>query len=823
MFPRALTLIAIALGFTILVNRAVAQTSVTDGVIISADSMVRDLEKKTVRLKGNVQLVFKGNHMSCDKALLNLSKQTVNAEGHIILYNEKVHMEGDKLIFNYNSNTGFLYNGFVQSGQVVFEGDVVEKTGENRYIASNAEYTACETCPPGWSFSGRTIDAELGGYAHIERPIFRVGGVPLLILPSLIVPLKSARQSGVLVPSLEFSHKGGPALSGIYFWAIDRSQDMTLTGRWYEKRGYKALDEYRYVLDKESKGRLAGAFMEDRVLKNDYPGTNMGTVDRWYLTYDHYQQLPENYVDRASIHQISDLRYVRDFPDEIAGIGDPALENKASITKLSDNQYASAEVDVYQNLLKNFPMQSNDDAVHRVPELKYSYKEQRLFENGPLVNVDVDYVNFARDKWGYDAMMPCSSVAGWGALTPVQQQALCTPNQVVPLGSILTNNNGVYRIQMGDPRGAVVRDSHFTPYQNSTDPQHSAYQDIQRTGQRLDVLPSMSYPFQVGKIIDFLPSVTYRETQYRFNMSDMDDQPNFDETAARRYVQTDLKAKTQFYKIYGDLDDPKATRWKHSIEPEIYYSYIPWVRMPNHPFFGQFDGLSYSRQFDPLSDSDLGNKNTGVQFDYNDRTFQRRVVSYSVDNRITRKLFNDGMTDYKTLTLFRIGQSYDFDEAARGPGSRPWSTIDSLLDMRFEHFETYTTASYIPYAHKTNVNARIRGMLTPKNFLQFGYVDNFILNPDYSVVDGGETRNYSVASGVVSKFFDVALEVDYSDITHRLYSWSYSLNLRPPGRCWLIHIEQTQIIGGEPTYRGSVSFDFGGETKAEAATASQVM
>ncbi|MGZ3723515.1 MAG: LPS-assembly protein LptD, partial [Bdellovibrionales bacterium] len=656
-----------------------AQSSLADGVLINADTMFRDLEKKTVRLKGNVQIVFKGQHLSCDKALLDLQKQLVTAEGHIILYNEKVHVEGDRLVFNYRENTGFIYNGFVQSGQVVFEGEVVEKIGEDRYLASNAAYTACETCPPGWSFSGSKIDAQIGGYARIQRPIFRIAGVPVLILPSLIVPLKSARQSGVLVPSMDFSAKGGLALSGIYFWAIDRSQDVTLTARWYEKRGYKALEDYRYVLNKNSQGRLRGAFMEDRRLQKDYPTPPIGNVDRWFVTYDHYQELPNEYVHRANINQVSDLRYVQDFPEEILGNGDPALENKVSITKSGDNQYASAEVDVYQNLLKTYPLQPNDDAVHRFPEIKYSYKETRLFEYGPLVRMDMDYTNFARSKWSYDDLVPCASVAGPDAAT------VCPTNDYrVPRGSVLVTDPVTLqkKIQLASPRGEIQRDGNF-----------NSATDLQRTGQRLDLQPTISYPFQIAKKFDLMPSVTYRETQYRFNFTDPGAQADFDNTAARRYMQTDLKAKTEFSRVFGDMDDPKATRWKHTIQPEVGYSYIPWMRRPNHPFFGDFRGLQYARQYDPISDSDIGNSNTGVQFDYNDRTFERRVVNYAIDNRITRKLFNDGMVDYKTLTLFRLSQSYDFNEASRSNGgqpssSHPWSSIDALLDMRFEHFDT---------------------------------------------------------------------------------------------------------------------------------------
>lgn len=233
--------------------------SVTDGVLINADSMDRDMVKGLVRLTGKVQLVFQGQHLACDRAEINQKTQTVTAEGHVILNNERVHVEGNRIVFNYKQNTGFVYDGFVQSGQVVFQGDLIEKVGETHYIANNAEYTACDTCPPGWSFSGKVIDAEIGGYARIKRPIFKIGGFPVLILPGLIVPLKSARQSGFLVPSMIISGKGGLAPGESYFWAIDRSSDLTATVRMYELRGLKLHEDYRYVLSETSRGELQSA------------------------------------------------------------------------------------------------------------------------------------------------------------------------------------------------------------------------------------------------------------------------------------------------------------------------------------------------------------------------------------------------------------------------------------------------------------------------------------------------------------------------------------------------------------------------------------
>jgi LPS-assembly protein len=810
---RGLRTLSILIFLLVASTRTWAQPSVTDGVMMSAENMFRDMEKKTILLTGNVQLLFKGQHLSCDKAQMDMEKQVVTAEGHVILVNDTAHVEGDRIVFNYKTNTGYIYNGFVQSGQVVFEGDVVEKVGEKRYVATNASYTACETCPPGWSFSGRVIDAEIGGYARIQRPVFRIAGVPVLILPSLIVPLKSSRQSGFLVPSLSFSERGGPYLSGIYFWAIDRSQDLTLTPRWYKELGPKLLGDYRYLLSKDSFGRFQGAWMlSDRALATEY--NIPGRVSRWYADYSHYYLLPDDYVQRLQIRQLSDVKYLRDYPDEMQAYGYPSLENRASVTKSTDNNYASVEVDVYENLLKFYPIQRNEDSVNRFPEIRYNAKEQRLFgPNGPLARLDVDYTSFVSQGYNYDSLRPCNPPVG-NVSGDMPNLGTCLPGQLVPLRGL------------SDPTGSQQERGYFL-----------RGQDLWRTGQRLDVQPTISYPFQVAHLFDILPSISYREMQYRFdsysgagtNTGGVDEvdptgQPAFDPSAARRYIQADVVAKTEFSRVFGDFTDPKGNRWKHSLEPEIGYSQIPWMRSPNHPFFGDYAGNKPSYQYEPLVDTDLWNPHKGVQFDYNDRVYDRRLANYVVTNRITRKVWNDGVPDYKTVALFQVGQSYDFKEASRALKPHPWSSIDSLLALHLQNIEALITNSYDTYADVASTAATVTLMATAKNFVQFSFNQNYLLNDDDTLIKDGQTRQVGIGGGVVTKYFDVAGRFDYSTLNpNQVLDWNYILNLRPPGRCWIIHLEMSQQLTGRPNSTVSLNFNFGGETTKDASTRSQAL
>ncbi len=765
----------LVLLFSLLPCHAWAQSSVADGVLINADSMDRDLEKRTVRLEGNVQVVFQGQHLSCKKAEIDLNKQQIRADGDVILFNERVHAEGDRIVFNYKQNTGYIYNGFVQSGQVTFEGDVIQKVSELRYVANNASFTACDTCPPGWSFSGRSIDAELGGYARIRRPVFRIGGFPVMILPGIIVPLKSARQSGLLVPSLEQSRRGGVAFSESYFWAISRSQDFTFTPKYYSLRGAKLMGEYRYVISETSRGNLQGAWINDQVFRKEVQPV-LPKYDRWFVTYNHMHEMPGNFTHRADIRQVSDLRYPRDFPMEILGHGDPALESKTSLSKTTDNQAASAEVDIYTNLLRADPLSNNDTAVHRAPELRYSLKETDLADSGFLFTLDSQYVNFTRNKYNYDEMS--TTDLGGGRYSRRS-----------------TDNN----------KRELPRDGTFTPYVNGQPG------DLMRTGQRFDIRPKVSRPFRVGRALDVVPAVSYRETQYRFYPDEMATEAGYAPSAARRYLQTDLAIKTEFSKVYGSAD-PKADRLKHAFEPEVSYSHIPWSRQPNHPFFGDFQGLQYSRQFEPVSDFDLNNPRTGLQFDYQDRTFEKQVVNFAIQNRFTQKTWINGEPEYRTVGIVRLSQSYDINEA-KSPTPRPWSTVDLLADIRLAKFETYTTTRYNGYAQVSNVSSRVRYKVTEKNFVQVNYTRNYIFDENYYITPGSETRNFSWGLGFLFKYVEAVGQFDYEARKVELQSFSYALNFRPPGRCWLIKFEHRQPLFADAQIRASFNFDFGGENK----------
>ncbi|MEQ1665449.1 MAG: LptA/OstA family protein [Bdellovibrionales bacterium] len=170
-----------------------ARAASFDGLTLEADDISRDYEKRTVTLEGHVHIAFDSESIKCQTAIINFNTQEIRATKDVSIDSLTSHIEGDSITYNYKTKLGEIQNGLVESGQVIFMGDVIKKTADKNFTALSARYTSCTTCPAGWSFSGAQIDAELGGYAYIKYPVLRIADFPIFILPRIWIPIQSKR------------------------------------------------------------------------------------------------------------------------------------------------------------------------------------------------------------------------------------------------------------------------------------------------------------------------------------------------------------------------------------------------------------------------------------------------------------------------------------------------------------------------------------------------------------------------------------------------------------------------------------------------------
>ena len=755
------------------------------GILVDAQQSEGDTEN-LLTLTGNVQIIFKDQHLKADRARVNFRAKTIEAEGTVVLTSPLATVGGSRMLLDFEANTGAIYNGYVQSGPTVFEGELISKLGPDEYLADQASFTACSNCPETWLFTGQKIRAQLGGYAFIKNSFLRVGGIPVFWLPYLIVPLKSDRQTGLLTPEFEQSQSGGFTAGMGVFWAIDRSQDTTITLKSYEKRGPKSLLHYRYMLSDRSSGDFQFATLRDKAFGEDsrLNGFRSATeksqpINRWFTKYEHYLDLPDGFIHRLQVNNASDLQYPKDFPLETRNNADSAMENRMSLTKNTLDSHFSVDSSYYVNLLQANPIASNNDAVHRVPEIRYSKALSNIGDTSILYSYDINSTHFYRADFGYDDLNTAYTPGG-------------------TIGRHIISDCGKPD-WYNDPLCNRIRDGVYDPAV-----------DLIRTGHRMDFTGAISRPTQLTSFLDVVPKLSYRQTNYQFNVPT---DPNYQ----RNLFRAELASRSLFSKVYGDLSNYRGERIKHEIQPELTYTVIPWINQPNHPFFGDQQNAPFFSQ-ESVSDADL-NGPYGLQFDYNDRVYQRRLATFSITNRLIKKSWNGDRAAYKQALFWRLAQSYDFYQAELNiPNRQPLSDLSSDFRLDLDNFQIFQRANYFPFQQVTNISSRLRWTLINGDFAQLGHTLSYPISAGQEVDQSRRTEEYTVTLrkvlGIGEILGRVSLDASPSATnSERLKSYGYVARLKLPGDCWYFNFTQYRTPGGFDTTSFTFDFSWDGSPK----------
>ncbi len=763
------------------------------GLILNAEKSFRDTDNETIELEGKVQVIYQNHHLSADKATLDLRARTVEADGNVLVVTPELTYGGRRIRMDYESNTGFIVDGYVQSRNVLIEGDFLQKIGPKEFLADKARYTTCENCPETWSFSGSRVRAELGGYAFIKNTVLSLGSVPVLWLPYLAVPLQSERQSGLLTPSFANTSDSGSIFSQPFFWAMSRSQDSTWTLSNYEYRGLKLLTNYRYILSEKSFGELDAAGIQDRRFSSSErmnlfrPPTDQNQrITRWFFKYSHFYDLPEGYVNRVQLKNSSDLQYPLDFPRETMTTSEGWLENRVSVTKNSVDQHWSFDSSYYTNLLQSDPLSTNNDSVHRLPDIRWNLAESRMGSSEFFYSANARYTHFVRSGFAYDEMN-----------TRVRDLATDGQRKLNTIGA-----------------GANCQNSNWETNQACRYFRTGRYdeeKDLIRTGQRADFNVSVIRPIN-QRVIDFLPKLSYRETHYLFDVGSQ-------RSNVRRLARAELSARTSFSTLFdGKPDQDELIRYKHEIQPEVTYTTIPWVDHPAHPFWGRLSSAEIPAYLqENISDVDL-NSPFGMQFDYEDRLLDRKLLTYGVVNKLVQKRTRpSGESTYAQLVSWRLAQAYDlFQVESQDPTAQPYSDILSELVVSLPNYEIYQKANYYPYQKTTNTSTRVRIFNEKSESISVAHNLSYNVARGRAVDYNAREEDVVLSGKKILSQFDFVLTGTYSlSPSKRIKNYGYAVQYRLPGNCWYVIWSQYQEINGN--FGWQVKFDFSWDGKPNAS------
>ncbi|MDX9730997.1 MAG: hypothetical protein RBT63_04440, partial [Bdellovibrionales bacterium] len=253
---------------------------------------------------------------------------------------------------------------------------------------------------------------------------------------------------------------------------------------------------------------------------------------------------------------------------------------------------------------------------------------------------------------------------------------------------------------------------------------------------------------------------------------------------------------------------------KHEVEPEIAISGIPWLQQTKSSFFGDNSLSPIYIDGQPLSNSDFYSSK-GLQFDYEDRITQRNIISALITNRFIKKTWSGDDASYRQVVLIKNGTNYEFDKPEFDVRAN-FSDIFSIVEMRFDRFETSTAIRYFPLHDVFNTSSWMRLHDLRGNFLQVSFSQNFLITENTEEAYSKRDENLGVSIGLVRRYATASatlnyLPANYAPLSLMLKSWSADFNIRPPGDCWGVRVQVAHLLSEpQPRYILGLNYDFGG-------------
>ena len=363
-----------------------------------------DQKAKKVELHGDARVTRPESSVTADTIFLDLEKRTLSARGNCVFSASDLEIRSAALDFDLDSYTGSIANGRVSDGRFLLVGERINRLGEQRFQAYQAEYTTCRDCPGSWAIEVEDVDLEIEGYAYMKNVRFKIKDAPFMWMPYLIVPVKSERQSGLLFPRLGVAGVHGFVFVQPFFWVTGRSTDMTFGLGLYSERGFRTEWEGRYNLGPRGSATANLYYTRDAKVGSVLP-------NRWGLKVYQQHELPFGITQKLRIQEISDNLYATEFKEDMPGLSEASLPSDLSLSRSSDTLSLYAEIRRFRNLLApeatvngtlKDPVGFDSRTVQLMPRVVATTNDQFFFGLPVATGIALSLSNFARASDFYD-------------------------------------------------------------------------------------------------------------------------------------------------------------------------------------------------------------------------------------------------------------------------------------------------------------------------------------------------------------------------------------------------------------------------------------
>jgi LPS-assembly protein len=271
--------------------------SADDSTAVEMESDTQSKLGSRYVLDGDVVITYRDRIIKADHIEYDTDTGELTANGHLHVSGGPNHedIQASHGTMNLNQQTGRFYDvtgsvgvknsghsmTYANSNPFLFTGRMVVRTGPQQYEIYEGTVTSCQLPNPDWMlYSDKFLVDMDTKKARAQNSTFKLMNVPLLYLPYVTQPVDSGgRQSGFLIPTPGYSSTKGIIFGDEYYWAINRSTDLTVGVEYFSLRGWSQSATFRYRGLGNDFARAHYTGLQDRGIVTNGVYTNQGGED----------------------------------------------------------------------------------------------------------------------------------------------------------------------------------------------------------------------------------------------------------------------------------------------------------------------------------------------------------------------------------------------------------------------------------------------------------------------------------------------------------------------------------------------------------------
>ena len=356
----------------------------SEPITINADTLEYDRGKDIYLANGHVEIIQGKIRLTADEVIVDNKTGDISASGNVVFIDEEDRLTCESINLNMNTKVGVIHNGrlFIKNGNYHIEGNEFRKISEDTYKIDKGSLTTCDTRIPDWKFRGSDVKITPDEYLTAWNVFFYIKGIPVLYSPYIVLPIKTKRQTGFLIPTVGYNTMDGFKIKEAFFWAIADNVDATIYSDYRSEKGLGTELEFRYILDPYSKGSLSTNYINEWLTGRE----------KWEGRYLIEHGFTERLNAKANINFVSDKDYYKDYSETIRERIQRSIDSNIWITQ----NWPSSSLYLWTQYTKDLT-KANDETVQRLPELGYKIVENRLYELPVFYSLNSSATNFWRE------------------------------------------------------------------------------------------------------------------------------------------------------------------------------------------------------------------------------------------------------------------------------------------------------------------------------------------------------------------------------------------------------------------------------------------